>query len=103
MEFQIAELIIMLICFAGGGAVGYYFAQKYFVENSVTIIEQSLELAKIELEKEIREKYDGIYSNAYKAAMTNFVDAAYKAIMETTIEEKKGEKNESTCSSRHAE
>ena len=92
MEFQIAELIIMLICFAGGGAVGYYFAQKYFVENSVTIIEQSLELAKIELEKEIREKYDGIYSNAYKAAMTNFVDAAYKAIMETTTEEKKGEK-----------
>lgn len=101
MEFQIAELVIMLICFAGGCAVGYYFAQKYFVENSVTIIEQSLELAKIELEKEIKEKYDGIYSNAYKAAMTNFVDAAYKAIMET--EEKKGEKNESTCSSRHAE
>ena len=103
MEIQIIELIVILICYAGGAALGYYFAQKYFVENSATIIEQSLELAKIELEKEIKEKYDGIYSNAYKAAMTNFVDAAYKAIMESTTEEKKGEKNESTCSSRHAE
>ena len=78
----------MLICFAGGAAVGYYFAQKYFIENNISIIEQSLEMARAELEVEIKEKYDRIYSNAYKAVMENFTNSAYKAIQDFEKEER---------------
>ena len=86
--YQIASIVVMLICFAAGAAVGYYFAQKYFIENNVSIIEQSLEMARAELEVEIKEKYDKIYSNAYKAAMENFTNSAYKAIQEFEKEER---------------
>lgn len=88
MGYQIALTIVMLICFAAGVAVGYYFAQKYFIENNVSIIEQSLEMARAELEVEIKEKYDKIYSNAYKAVMENFTNSAYKAIQDFEKEER---------------
>ena len=88
MEIQIIELIIMLICFAIGALLGYYFAQKYFVENNISIIEQSLEMVRAELEVEIKEKYDRIYSNAYKAVMENFTNSAYKAIQDLDKEER---------------